>query len=395
MKNKLAFFLFVCSAVLICAGQIHAQSPAVRIKDIASIREVRDNQLMGFGLVVGLRHTGDSQQTEFTKQALTNLLTRMGLQGPSPLNTSGTNPIYNMANVPRAQEFKSKNVAAVMVTANLPAFSKPGKRIDVTVSSLGDATSLRGGTLLLTPLQGADNNVYAVAQGPLSVGSVHVPGAPSVGSEVSTSGKIPNGAIVEREVYANFESVSSVALTEEAFLSGVGTSSFFSVVLNEPDFTTASRVAYTIAQAGMDAKAEDPSTIVVAAAIGEDIVDLISRVENLTVVPDVRAKVVINERTGTVVIGENVRIAPVAVTFGHITVTVAEPSSRDMLSGLSPAQSLSVTEQSRPLSEVGGGATLGDLIRSLNAIGASSRELIAILQAIKASGAMNTEIEVM
>ncbi len=387
--------VILISAVLICACPVFAASPPVRIKDIASIREVRENQLMGFGLVVGLRHTGDSQQTEFTKQALTNLLTQMGLQGPSPLNTSGSNPIYNLSNVPKAQEFKSKNVAAVMVTTNLPAFAKPGKRIDVTVSSLGDATSLRGGTLLLTPLQGADNNVYAVAQGPVSIGSALIPGAVPSNTEVTTSGKIPNGAIVEREVSANFEMLSSVALTEEAFLSGMGSASYFSVVLNEPDFTTASRVAYSIAQAGIDAKAEDPSTIIVAAAIGEDIVDLISRVENLSVVPDVRAKVVINERTGTVVIGENVRIAPVAVTYGHITVTVTEPSRSDMLSGLSPAQNMSVVEQSRPLAEVGGGATLGDLIRSLNAIGASSRELISILQAIKASGAMNTDIEVM
>ncbi len=205
----------------------------------------------------------------------------------------------------------------------------------------------------------------------------------------------PNGAIVEREVLANFESVAAMVVTEEGFLSGSGSASYFSVVLNEPDFTTASRVAYTIAQSGIDAKAEDPSTIVVAVALGEDVIDLISRVENLTVVPDVKAKVVINERTGTVVIGENVRIAPVAVTYGHITVTISEPSRSDMLSGLSPTQNYNVTEQSKPLAEVGGGATLGDLIRSLNAIGASSRELISILQAIKSSGAMNTDIEVM
>lgn len=392
-KIKLIFALF--SAVIAIASPGFAASPSVRIKDIASIREVRENQLMGFGLVVGLRHTGDSQQTEFTKQALTNLLTQMGLQGPSPLNTSGTNPIYNLSNVPRAQEFRSKNVAAVMVTANLPPFAKPGKRIDVTVSSLGDATSLKGGTLLLTPLEGADNNVYAVAQGPVSIGSVYGAASSVANNEVSTSGKIPNGAIVEKEVFANFESVSSVAVSEEAFLSGAGSTSYFSVVLNEPDFTTASRVAYTIVQAGIDAKAEDPSTIVVAAALGEDIIELISRVESLSVVPDVKAKVVINERTGTVVIGENVRIAPVAVTYGHITVTVSESSRLDTLSGLSPGQSYNVIEQNKPLSEVGGGATLGDLIRSLNAIGASSRELISILQAIKSSGAMNTEIEVM
>jgi len=381
--------------MIIFVVPVFAESPSVRIKDIASIREVRENQLMGFGLVVGLRQTGDSQQTEFTKQALTNLLTQMGLQGPSPLNTSGTNPIYNLSNVPRAQEFRSKNVAAVMVTANLPPFAKPGKRIDVTVSSLGDATSLRGGTLLLTPLEGADDNVYAVAQGPVSIGSVQTAGSSVVNTDVTTSGKVPNGAIVEREVIANFESVSAMDVSEEAFLSGAGSASYFSVVLNEPDFTTASRVAYTIVQAGIDAKAEDASTITVASALGEDIIDLISRVESLTVVPDVRAKVVINERTGTIVIGENVRIAPVAVTYGHIVVTISQPSRSDALAGLSPIQSSNVTELNKPFTEVGGGATLGDLIRSLNAIGASSRELVSILQAIKSSGAMNTEIEVM
>ncbi|MFA5104070.1 MAG: flagellar basal body P-ring protein FlgI [Candidatus Margulisiibacteriota bacterium] len=390
-KNILAFL----SVMIIFVVPVFAESPSVRIKDIASIREVRENQLMGFGLVVGLRQTGDSQQTEFTKQALTNLLTQMGLQGPSPLNTSGTNPIYNLSNVPRAQEFRSKNVAAVMVTANLPPFAKPGKRIDVTVSSLGDATSLRGGTLLLTPLEGADDNVYAVAQGPVSIGSVQTAGSSVVNTDVTTSGKVPNGAIVEREVIANFESVSAMDVSEEAFLSGAGSASYFSVVLNEPDFTTASRVAYTIVQAGIDAKAEDASTITVASALGEDIIDLISRVESLTVVPDVRAKVVINERTGTIVIGENVRIAPVAVTYGHIVVTISQPSRSDALAGLSPIQSSNVTELNKPFTEVGGGATLGDLIRSLNAIGASSRELVSILQAIKSSGAMNTEIEVM
>lgn len=364
-----------------------AAAPPARIKDIASIKEFRENQLMGFGLVVGLKQTGDSQQTEFTKQALTNLLTKMGLQGPSPLSTSGTNPIYNLSNIPRSQEFKSKNVAAVMVTANLPPFAKPGKRIDVVVSSLGDATSLRGGTLLQTPLLGADGNVYAVAQGPVSVGGLpNLQTATGVG-EVATSGRIPNGAIVEREVPANFEMVSEMTISEEAFLTGKGGTSYFSVILNEPDFTTAARVAYTIAQAGLDAKAEDPATITVAVSGGEDIIDVISRVENLTVVPDVKAKIVINEKTGTVVIGENVRIAPVAVTFGHITVTVSD-STKSIF-----GPSYSVSEQTKPLSIVSG-ASLGDLVRSLNAIGASPRELISILQAIKSVGAINTEIEV-
>jgi len=392
LRAKFSFALRLFLIIFLVAPSF-AVSPPVRIKDIATIKEFRENQLMGFGLVVGLKQTGDSQQTEFTKQALTNLLTKMGLQGPTPLNTSGTNPIYNLSTVPKSQEFKSKNVAAVMVTANLPPFAKPGKKIDVTVSSIGDATSLKGGTLLQTPLYGADGNVYAVAQGPISVGGYYGPASvSSTISEVQTSGRIPNGAIVEKEVLANFEFVSEAPLTEEAFLSGQGSSSYFSVILNEPDFTTASRVAYTIAQAGIDAKAEDPSTITIALASGENIMDVISRVENLTVVPDVKAKVVINERTGTVVIGEDVKIAPVAVTFGHITVTISE-NSTPSFSGASSSK-YNVLEQTKPLAEVGG-ASLGDLIRSLNAIGASSRELISILQAIKAAGALNTEIEVM
>jgi len=392
---KRSVCLFLAAIIAVYSSAAIAEAPPTRIKDIATVRDVRENQLIGLGLVVGLRHTGDSQQTEFTKQALTNLLTSMGMQGPSPMNSSGTNPIYNLSNVPKSQEFKSKNVAAVMVTANLPAFAKAGKRIDVTVSSLGDATSIKGGTLLMTPLKGADNNVYAVAQGPVSIGGAYGVSISSINTEVTTSGKIPNGAIVEKEVPMEFEQVTSVSTEEAAPTENIATASNFAVILNEPDFTTASRVAYTIARAGIDARAEDGATIVVAAAMGEDIISLISRVENLTVVPDVKAKVVINERTGTIVIGENVRIAPVAVTYGHITVSIADGSPTGMISDMSPIQNLNIREQKQRLSQAGGSATLGDLIRSLNAIGASPRDLIAILQALKSSGAMNTDIEVM
>ena len=397
-RNTNLLLILGLSAVLCllpCAS--HAASPQVRIKDIATIQQARDNQLMGFGLVAGLRHSGDSQQTEFTKQALTNLLSAMGLQAPSPISRSNTNPIYNYSDIPKNKEFKSRNVAAVMVTATLPPFLKPGQKIDVTVSSLGDATSLRGGTLLLTPLQGPDGMVYALAQGSVSLGGASSgAGLLPMNREVTTVARIPGGGIVEKEVRVGIEEPLSSEYPEGTKYKGSGTLSTLTVLLNEPDFTTASRVAYTIAKKGYDARSADASSVMVIVEPGTDVVSLLSTIENLRVVPDVKARIVVNERTGTVVIGENIRMAPVAVSYGNFTVQIGNVTlASEGVGGADiSTASLRVKENIKKLSAVSSGSSLNDLIKALNSLGAAPRDLIAILQAIKASGALNAEIEV-
>ncbi len=375
MKKNVWLLLFV-----MLTGPLFAAAPAVRIKDIAIIREARENQLMGFGLVVGLQRTGDSQQTEFTKQALTNMLSKMGVSAPFPMGKTNTNPLTNLASIQRDVDYKSRNIAAVMVTGNLPAFIKPGQKIDVNVSSIGDAASLKGGTLLATPLMGLDGNIYAVGQGQVSMGNTSSTMGIQYASEVGTTARIPSGAIVEKEVPVSFQNYGAEGepeLGEERRMQ-----STFTLILKDPDFTTASRVAVSIARKGVDAKASDASTIIVNVPRGRDIVALISQIENLTVIPDVTAKIVINEKTGTIVIGENVKIFPVAISYGNISVSV----------GGVQARTPTVTERTRPLTLVQG-ARLGDLIRSLNAIGAKPKDVAAILQAIKAAGALAAEIE--
>lgn len=367
--------VFVLSFLIFLAAAAAAAPPPVRIKDIARVLEARDNQLMGFGLAVGLRNTGDTSQTGFTRQALTNLLSRLGI-APTQV---------------QANEFRSRNVAAVMVTAALPPYAKPGQKIDVTVSSLGDATSLVGGTLLLTPLVGADEEIYAVAQGPLSVGSPRDTAYVSLLEKPpNTVGRIPEGALVEKEV--------KVTLGDKSL----------TIVLNNPDFTTASRVAYSISRGGLRAVAQDAASVSVAIARGEDPVTVLSRLENLTVVPDLTAKVVINERTGTIVIGENVRLAPVAVSFGNVSIKVGgvETYASNIASGpetLAPGggttwsttqSRLDLDERGVRLTEVSGVTNLGTLIRALNAVGASPRDLINILQTIKAAGALSAALEI-
>ncbi len=343
----------------------------VRIKDIAMVKEARENQLMGFGLVVGLKRTGDSQQTEFTKQALTNLISRMGLQSPSPVGKSATNPIYNFTGIPKNQEFKSKNVAAVMVTGILPPFVKSGQKIDVTVSSLGDSSSLKGGMLISTPIQGQDGDTYAVAQGPISLGE----NEDSVGVIVTTVGRIPNGAMVEKDVPVTFKkNLKAKSDTDDNF-------NIVTFLLKKPDFTTASRVALVISKGGFGARADDAASISVYIPTTKDVISTISNIENLSVSVDNPAKVVINERTGTIVLGENTTILPVAVTFGSISVYVGEKTSKN-----TKTDSLVALKEN---------SNLGDLVRSLNAIGASPKDLIEILQAIKAAGALNAEIEVL
>lgn len=344
---------------------------SVRIKDISHVLEARDNQLMGFGLVVGLRNCGDRSQTGFTQQALTNLMSRMGV-------------------VPQSVDFRSRNTAAVMVTAILPPFVKSGQKIDVTVSSVGDATSLQGGTLLTTPLKGVDDQVYAVAQGSLLVGVI--PGSPTVPyiylkQRQTTAGRIPGGGLVEKEIPVSLANKNSLTL-----------------VINEPDFTTAKRVADRIQRAGIDAVAKDAATVMVGRTDDKDLVVLLAAIENLTVVPDEIAKIVVNERTGTIVIGHNVKIDPVAVSYAGIDVTIGDMSlfseggiGEEIIpdDGRYRARTVSKINQTQSkLIPVSGGATLSSLARALNAVGASPQDLISILQAMKHAGAIKAELEV-
>ncbi len=360
-------FVIWCLGFGICT---RAAYPPVRIKDIAHVLEARENQLMGFGLVVGLKNTGDSAQTGFTKQALTNLLSRMGVP-------------------PQASEFKSRNVAAVMVTCNLLPFVKSGQKIDVVVSSLGDATSIAGGTLLLTPLYGPDEEIYAVAQGPVSIGIGGI-SEKTPSSYVQTmrpvAGRIPQGALVEREVPVT-----------------LGEKNLITIVLDQPDFTTATRIAASIVKAGLEAKAKDAGTVVVPFYKGEDPIEFIARIEGLTVVPDVVAKVVINERTGTIVIGENVRMAPVAISYQGISVSIGdmdiysvstEKGMQEEEAEIASKGKVMIKRYEGSLTEVPASASVSDLVKALNAVGATPKDLITILQAIKKAGALPAEIEV-
>lgn len=349
------------------AGQ--AVAPAVRVKDIAHVLEARENQLMGFGLVVGLKNTGDSQQTGFTKQALTNLLSKMGV-------------------TPQI-DFKSRNAAAVMVTCNLPAFVKSGQKVDVTVSSLGDAINLQGGTLLLTPLQGADGEIYAVAQGNLSVGSEQlIPNLQPIRQTRYTTGRIPNGALVEREVPVS-----------------IGDKGLLTIVLNEPDFTTANRLSEAILNLGFGARAQDAGTVVVVVEGGEDLVRIVSRIENITIRPDSVARVVINERTGTIVVGENVKLSEAAVAYGDITVSIGDvqlysqgTSGTDTGADSSTIRSETNAKFKTPgaarLTRLPSSSSLGALVRALNSIRATPGDLVAILQALKKAGALKAELEI-
>lgn len=364
MKRIILLLALFC----LFSSTLYAVSPAVRIKDIAHILEARENQLMGFGLVVGLRNTGDRSQTGFTQQALTNLLSRMGI-------------------VPQSVDFKSRNAAAVIVTANLPPFVKPGQKLDVTVSSVGDATSLQGGTLLMTPLYGADDQVYAVAQGNLLIGiRSETTSVPYIRQSQTTVGRIPSGALVEKEVPVS-----------------IGDKGLITIVLDEPDFTTATRVAASIRGIGSDATARDAGTVAVPISGDMDVVRMVSRIENLTVVPDVVAKIVVNERTGTIVIGESVKIAPVAVSYSGIDVTIGDVSlfsegvADEATEGESRYRARSLARLKKTEGElkiVPAGATLSTLVRALNAVGASPKDMISILQAMKKAGAIKAELEV-
>ena len=342
-----------------------------RIKDIVDIEGVRDNMLVGYGLVVGLNGTGDSLGgSPFTRESLIGMLERLGVN----IRDTGLD---------------TDNVAAVMVTATLPPFARQGTRFDVQTSSLGDAGSLLGGQLLVTPLIGADGEVYAVAQGPVTVGGFSAGGqAAQVTQGVPTAGRIPGGAIVEREI--------EFALADRDRLH---------LALRNPDFTTATRITRSIndAMGTRLARASDPATIELRIPPDRDVVGLITAIEQLTVDPDQPARVVIDESTGVIVMGENVRVSTVAIAQGNLTVRVTETPQVVQPNPLAegdtavvPRTDIAVdTGEGRQLGILGQSVSLQDLVQGLNALGVSPRDMISILQSIKAAGALQAEIEVM
>ncbi|MDG5493486.1 flagellar basal body P-ring protein FlgI [Niveispirillum sp. BGYR6] len=363
--------LVAALTVMLTPGTAGAQS---RIKDIANIEGVRDNMLIGYGLVVGLNGTGDTiNNSPFTEQSLIGMLERLGV------------------NV-RGDTIRTKNVAAVMVTATLPPFSSQGSRIDVSVAAMADAKNLLGGTLLVTPLLGADGEVYAVAQGAVAVGGFSAQGAAaSVTRGVPTNGRIAGGAIVEREI--------DFALSDLPYLR---------LSLRNPDFTTAMRTAEAINQqfGRNTAKALDPAAVVIDVPMARkaDLVSFIRDVEQLRVQPDQTARVVIDEASGVIVMGENVRISTVAIAQGNLTIRITEtpqvsqpgPLSQGGQTTVVPRTNIQVDEGAdKKLAVMPSGVSLQELVNNLNALGIGPRDMISILQSIKAAGALQAEIEVM
>ncbi|HHB82328.1 MAG TPA: flagellar basal body P-ring protein FlgI [Devosia sp.] len=349
-----------------------AQAASARIKDIVDIEGVRENQLIGYGLVVGLNGTGDSlNNSPFTRQSLQAMLERLGV------NTRG-------------ETIRSANIAAVMVTANLPAFSTQGSRIDVNVAALGDASSLQGGTLLVTPLLGADGEVYAISQGSVLINGFSAQGdSATVISGVPTTGRISSGALVEREV---------------AF--DLGAQRTLRLALRNPDFTTSRRLALSINDfiGAPVATPENSATVrlTLPRSFNGNIVDLITDIEQLIINTDQPAKIVIDENSGIIVMGSNVRVSTVAVAQSNLTVTIAESPQISQPNPLSPGVTaevprtdLGVEMANSNLAMVPESVTLAQLVEGLNALGISPRDLISILQAIKATGALQAEIEVL
>ncbi len=371
-NSKRCLLLLVGIAVVLMTATVFEPAQAARIKDLTSIKGVRTNQLTGYGLVVGLDGTGDKSGTEFTIQSLVNMLERMGI------------------NVDK-KDVSVKNVAAVVVTAKLPPFARIGSKMDVVVSSIGDAKSLVGGTLLFTPLRGADDNVYALAQGPISVGGVGASGASgsSVTKNHLLAARIAGGATIEREVAFSLNGKKDLTLT-----------------LLNPDFTTALRMSETInAAMGEDvSKALDSGTLElnVPETYREDISRFLANVEVLEVDPDTVARIVVNEKTGTVVIGKNVRISTVAVSHGNLSITIKEtqnvsqprPFTETGQTTVTTESDIEIRESDNKLMVIDGGATIGELVRALNAIGVTPRDLISIFQSIKAAGALQAELKI-
>jgi flagellar P-ring protein precursor FlgI len=369
IKGLICGVLLLSSFIAITASTVYAE----RIKDIASFSGIRENEIIGYGLVVGLNQTGDKDGT-YIYQPFANMLNRMGIT-------------VNQADL----KTKTKNIAAVIVTAKLPTMTRPGSKVDVQVSSIGDAKSIQGGTLLMSPLKGPDGQVYAVAQGPISTGGFSGGGGgASAVKNHPTVGMIPNGAIVEKEVPVQMNRKSRLDL-----------------LLATQDITTSKRIADKINESFQDgiAKAESPSLISlnVPQDYSEKILDFMSKIELLDVPVDLPARVVINERTGTVVIGENVRIAQVALAHGGLTIEIKTEFQVSQPSPLAPKQAATVVvpttevkvEEKKGSLMAVRGATIGELIKALNALGVTPRDLVAILQAIKAAGSLKAELVLM
>ena len=365
---------FLAALLLLTAPLAHAATEPVnvqvKIRDLTAVEGVRENPLIGYGMVVGLTGTGDRQQTVFTTQTLANILQRMGAQIPA-----GT--------------VRVNNVAAVFVTASLPAFARPGTQLDITVSSMGDAKSLDGGMLLLTPLYGADGQVYAAAQGPVAVGGFSAGGGgASKQMNHPTVGRIPGGGRVERTLAFDFDRLAPISL-----------------LLREPDFSTAGEIsdainrefghAVAIARDGGRVEVDSPSTGLA------NLTSVMARIENLAVPVHRRARVVVNERTGTVVMGKDVRLGAVSVLHGGYSVQVSTEYSVSQPAPLSPGKTevvpqtdVQVKELSARRVEVSEGASVDQLVTGLQYMGATARDVISILQAIKAAGALDADLEV-
>ena len=370
--RKISRFLPVFFVLIIF--DIKTLDAQTRIKDIVDFEGVRENMLIGYGLVVGLNGTGDTLSSSiFTRESLVGMLERLGVNA-------------------RDDSLKTDNVAAVMVTATLPPFAKQGTRIDLSLSAIGDADSLLGGTLLVTPLVGADGEVYAVAQGPVAVGGVSAGGA---GAEVSkgvpTNGRIASGAIIEREISFDLQGLDTLRIS-----------------LRNPDFTTARRIAQAINSfvGGPIAQSRDSATVslVVPDSYRGKMVALITDIEQLRVTPDISAKVVIDEQTGIIVMGENVRISTVAIAQGNLTIRITEtpqvsqplPFSEEGETVTVPRTQIEIDEdEDKRLSVLSNSVTLQELVDGLNALGIGPRDMISILQAIKAAGALQAEIELL
>ncbi|MEO8698615.1 MAG: flagellar basal body P-ring protein FlgI [Kofleriaceae bacterium] len=357
--------LFIVLITLAVATTAHAD----RIKDLANVGGVRENHLTGFGIVIGLDGTGDDARSPLVKGALTKMLKKLGVT---------IDP----------QDMKAKNVAAVMITAELPAFAKPGMTLDITVSSMGNAKSLSGGTLLSAPLKGADGQTWAIAQGALSVGGFVASGGSGSSTKKNHTlvGTVPGAAQVER-------AMATPLPTKQLAL-----------ILKTPDFTTATRMREAIVAAlGADtARVSDASTVTVSIPKGADVAALIAKLEPLEVDPDVKAKVIIDEKTGTIVIGEAVRLRSAAITFGSLTIEVEETPTVSQPEAFGQGKTtvtknskLTVKEDHSPMRVVGKAATVGDVAGALAALGAKPRDLVSILRALKAAGALRADLETM
>ena len=376
-SRSFRWWLALAVALLVAMTVLRSEEPGrrSRIKDVAAIEGIRDNQLVGYGLVVGLRGTGDSSQTVFPAQTLVSALERMGITVPQ----TGSNSASNM---------QVKNMAAVFVVATMPPFSRPGYKVDVTVSSAGDARSIEGGILLMTPLYGPDGQIYAQAQGALVLGGyMATAGGNTKQMNHPTTARIPGGALVERPVPFDLQQMRTV-----------------SIVLNDADFHTAEQMAAAINETLGSARAHavDSRRVEISALKDEDVAVLLDKVEGVEIQVYPRARVVVNERTGTVVIGGTVRLQPVSILHGGLsvnvisTVEVSQPNA--MSSGTTQVvEQTAVQAQDKPVNEIDlkEGATVEDLVQQLQRTGAGARDVISILQAMKAAGALDADLEVL